>query len=202
MAFRNLRIEAELIPIEWKRPLPGDSFDQYCERIIDEQMEIDGPVNLMGVSFGGIVAQTIASNVAVHKLILISTITDKSENPLIYRAFNASGLPHLIPKTILNKSNPILNWAFEIRKKDSGLFKKIMAQTDTDFAKWALIQYLNWDSPTAKLSYMRIHGTYDKVIPFPKNDENVVPIENGSHLMILNKAKEISASINKYISIP
>ena len=43
---------------------------------------------------------------------------------------------------------------------------------------------------------MHIHGNKDLLIPLPK-DKNVTTIKGGRHFMIVDKAEEISAFINK-----
>jgi pimeloyl-ACP methyl ester carboxylesterase len=199
IAFKNLRIDAELIPVDWKPVLPNESFENYCSRLTKE-IDFSGPVMLMGVSFGGTVAQSIASVKKVDKCILISSIRNTKEFPLIYRIFGSLKLYKLIPEKLLNQYHPILAWSFGVSsQRQKELLKKMMGKTDTRFATWAIRQILKWKAPQQPVPALRLHGTKDHLIPFPKNDNKTIAIVDGTHLMVLNRAKEISGHINLYL---
>jgi len=202
-AFRNLKINAEMVPVEWLPVEKHENFEHYCSRLIG-QIGRGHQINLMGVSFGGTVAQTISQLIPVNKTILISTIQKHSELPLLYRMFAQSSIPKSIPKRVFHTYHPIISWSFGIKsKKEKELLKKVIKKTDAHFAKWALNQFLQWDGNlSGNNSCLRLHGTADRLLPMPGNAPNIVPIENGTHLMVLNKAREISKAINEFLELP
>lgn len=199
VAFKNLRLHAEMIPVEWVRVEKKESFTHYCERLI-QQLDLSKPLQLMGLSFGGVVAQSIASMLSVERCVLISTIRHPAEFPLLYRSFAFLQLYKAVPEFLLNKYHPLLGRAFGIAsERQHEIFKKVMNKTDTQFAKWAIEKILCWQPPDTNISALRLHGTLDNVIPYPKKDTATVAIDRGSHLMIMNRARELSDRINNYL---
>ncbi len=202
-AFRNLRINAELVPMNWLPVDPNESLDHYCDRMISAYINLEEEVNLMGVSFGGTVAQTISRKIKINQLILISTITNHQDLTWYMKFVHFFRLENTIPVKYLNQYNPVLKWSFGIKsKRESALLRKIIKKTDVVFAKWAIQQLLSWNKAAfVPQKNLRLHGTNDLVLPIPKKDKQLVAIQEGSHLMILNKGKELSVLINQYLSV-
>lgn len=200
-AFRNLKIDAELVPVEWLPVEKNESFSHYCDRLIDHYLPQNEPVNLIGLSFGGTVLQTISEKIPVEKKILVSSIRSTKEFPFYYHWFNYLRLIKTIPERAFSMYHPVLGKVMGVKtEKENALFKKIMEKTDGRFSKWAVHQILNWKANNTKGDVLRLHGTKDQVIPFPKQDTSTIKIEGGTHLMILNRAKEISRYIDKYLA--
>lgn len=199
-AFRNLKTEAELIPVNWLPVEKNERFSHYCDRLIDGFIPLNEPVNLLGLSFGGTVLQTIAEKIPVEKKILVSSIRSTTEFPFYYHWFNYSRLLKIIPERAFSTYHPVLGKVMGVKtEKENALFKKVMEQTDGNFAKWAVHQILNWQPNSTEGQYLRLHGSADKVIPYPVKDTSTIKIEGGTHMMILNRAKEISGFIDGYL---
>lgn len=86
-----------------------------------------------------------------------------------------------------------------IRKNDKDLFKRVLADTDIDFLKWAINIIVTWENVDLHPQLKHIHGTRDKLLPF-KNAEEAIAIENGGHLMVLDKAKQVSEVLHRVIN--
>ncbi|MGB1041724.1 MAG: alpha/beta hydrolase, partial [Flavobacteriales bacterium] len=67
--------------------------------------------------------------------------------------------------------------------------------TKTSFTKWAVNELINWKNKEKLNNCLKIHGTKDRLIPTPKDEETIL-IEGGEHFMIVDKANEISKIIN------
>jgi len=104
---------------------------------------------------------------------------------------------NLIPKMFFDPPRTIANWLFGTKQKK--MLNEILKDTDLQFAKWAVIELLNWKNKE-KLNnpILKISGTYDKLIP-PQKDNNTKLIEQGTHFMIVDEADKISSVINQYI---
>lgn len=202
-AFRNLRIQAELVPMNWLKVDPNESLEHYCDRMIDTYIDLNEEVNLMGVSFGGTLAQTISRKIKVNHLILISTITIHEELTWYMKLVHFFRLENTIPVKYLNQYNPILKWSFGIKsKRESALLRKIIQKTDVVFAKWAIQQLLKWNKEAVlPQKNIRLHGTNDLVLPIPRKAKQITAVHEGSHLMILNKGKDLSILINEYLGL-
>ncbi|MDQ8004215.1 MAG: alpha/beta hydrolase [Pedobacter sp.] len=183
--------------IDWIKPFPNEPLTDYTKRI-NEQIKHENPI-LIGLSFGGIVATELAKIIRVDKLILISSLKTKREIPLVYRLAGKLNLHRLIPYSILKKDHVLNRWLFGvIRKNDRDLFQKVLADTDIDFLKWAINVVVNWNNMQLHQNLFHIHGTNDKILPINKSG-NVIAIQNGGHLMVLDKAKQVSEVLHQII---
>jgi hypothetical protein len=198
-AFRFLKLDFidSVEHIEWITPNKDDTIETYCKKLIEKYKIQDNSI-FIGLSFGGILSIEIAKLLKPLKIILISSVRNKYDLPPIMRFLGRVGLTKLIPKRGLRKSNSLLEHAMGIKKnKEQKLFSKIMSDTDAIFAKWAISKISNWKESHENKDVIRIHGKMDKLIPFRNQVE--YPIENGTHIMIMQKANEISDILNTEI---
>jgi pimeloyl-ACP methyl ester carboxylesterase len=194
--FERLTIPGELIHIDWLTPFPGENLQQYCKRLIEEN-NLEPDQILLGVSFGGIVAIEVAKLIPVKQVIIISSVQHSSNIPLLFRIAGYLHLYKFLPYSLLKRPNIFLRFAFSpISDEDYTLLKRIVADTETSFLKWAIEQILLWrnDSPVKNL--IHLHGTSDKLFPFRSNS-NTITIPHGGHFMIYNQAAEISEIIKQ-----
>ncbi len=183
--------------VQWIKPKVNEPLTNYANRI-SKQIKDENPI-LIGLSFGGIVATEIAKIISVNKLILISSLKTRGEIPLVYRVAGQLHLHRLIPYAILKKDHFLNRWLFGvIKKNDRDLFKKVLADTDIDFLKWAINCIVKWDNTQLQPNLFHIHGTNDKILPISKSGE-VIVIQNGGHLMVLDKAKQVSEALHQII---
>lgn len=181
--------------IQWIKPKFNESLTDYVNRI-REQIKNENPI-LIGLSFGGIVATELAKIIPVEKLILISSLKTKTEIPLIYRLAGKTNFHRLIPYFILKKDHLLNRWLFGvIRKNDRDLFQRVLSDTDIDFLKWAINCIVKWDNANLHPNLFHIHGTADKLLPFRKSGK-IIAIEYGGHLMVLDKAKQVSEALHR-----
>jgi len=185
--------------VQWIKPLANETITNYAQRI-NEQIQSKNPI-LIGLSFGGIIATELAKMIPVEQLILISSLKTRTEIPFIYRLAGKFHLHRLIPYSFLKKDHALNRWLFGvIRKNDKDLFKRVLADTDTDFLKWAINIIVTWKNVDLHPQLQHIHGTKDKLLPF-KNAGNAIAIENGGHLMVLDKAKQVSEVLHQVINL-
>ncbi len=183
--------------VHWIKPSANEPLINYADRI-SEQIKDENAI-LIGLSFGGMVATEVAKIIPVEKLILISSLKTKTEIPLIYRWVGKTNLHRLVPYSILKKDHFLNRWLFGvIRKSDRDLFRRILADTDPDFLKWAINCIVKWNNLTLHPSLFHIHGTNDKLLPIHKSSE-VIAVPNGGHLMIMDKAKQVSEALHRII---
>ena len=69
-----------------------------------------------------------------------------------------------------------------------------MSVNDAKYLKWALHSLLHWKQENASKNIVHIHGDNDHIFP-SKHIKNFTKINDGTHVMILLKAKEISEII-------
>lgn len=176
--FQNLELPPSKV-IEWIDPLPAERISDYAKRLIP-QITNDNPI-LIGVSFGGMIALEMARLLKTEKVILISSGKPRLKIP--------STLIEMIPDSILTRPNGLLRWAFGTTGANAKLLDQIINDSDPEFVKWALQVATNWTPPAQIKSAIRIHGTYDQIIP-PRNATHL--IKGGGHFMIMDRSEEIS----------
>lgn len=187
----------EVTFVKWIKPQVNEKLADYVRRL-SAQIKDENPI-LIGLSFGGIVANEMSKIIPTEKLILLSSLKTRNEIPLLYRIAGKLNLHKIIPYSLL-KSNTFFNrWLFGIiRKNDKDLFQKVLADTDIDFLRWAINVIVKWDNQLLHPQLYHIHGSKDKILPI-RNAGNVIVIENGGHLMVLDKAKQVSEALHKII---
>ncbi len=197
--FAKLDIKGyELEFLEWTKPFTNESLQEYTYRlasIIDD----DAPI-ILGVSFGGMVAIEIAKKIPVSKLILISSVKVTAELPLWMRVCGKLNLNKYLPSKSYHFGESIRNYRLGIATKEEkelvGAYRK---NADLEQVKWSIHEILNWKNNWYPKTTVHIHGELDKIFPI-KNIKPTHIIKGGTHMMILNKAQEISRIINDILS--
>ena len=65
-----------------------------------------------------------------------------------------------------------------------------MSVTSEIYLNWAIHHVLHWNNKDVPSEVIHIHGTKDEIFPF-KHISNCIPIEGGTHAMIITKARKI-----------
>jgi hypothetical protein len=194
--FKYLKLEYDMIPIDWIKPKKKESIIEYSKRLITKYRinEIDN-FAILGVSFGGLIATEISKLTKPKFTILISSVETKGELSGLIKLIGKTKLLELIPEKLLNPPKSIAYYMFGTKKKE--LLNSILDDTDLNFTKWAIRELMNWKNETPLNNVIKIGGTKDKLLS-PKG-KNTILIEKGEHFMIVDRAKEISDIINKKI---
>src|SRR5688500_16092006 len=156
--FQYLKLNYELIPLDWIEPEPDEKLKVYASRLA-EKMDTSGDFILVGVSFGGLIAIEISK---IHKpalVILISSVETNSELRKMYRMIGRTGLIKWIPATFFKPPAKVAEWVFGAENKK--LLKEIINDTDVLFAKWAVEKLITWRNTTKGDNCVRIHGNKD-----------------------------------------
>ncbi len=197
--FINLKFNPlNLYFVKWIEPMQNETISSYAKRLC-LQLEETSPI-LIGLSFGGIMAVEISKIIDTEQIILLSSAKTKYEIPFIYRLAGKLHLNRYVPISMLKTANIFSYWLFNIKsKEEKELFKQILKDTDPVFLKWAIDKIVNWKNTIIPQQLIHIHGTKDKILPmyFIKNK---IRIQGGGHLMVLNKADEVSSAIAKCLS--
>ncbi|WP_052055252.1 alpha/beta hydrolase [Myxosarcina sp. GI1] len=197
--FQQLEFEGyQPVHIRWVEPEPRESIADYAKRLT-AQIKSEKPI-LIGLSFGGLIAIEIAKQIEVEKVILVSSAKNKREIPLYFRLFRWFPVHRLIPlKSLLRFVYWLAYWFFSLETVDEQkLLRAILSDTDAHFLKWAVHRVVIWNNEEVPEHICHLHGTRDRVFPisFVNADWQ---IEKGGHLMIMNRASQISALISKVL---
>lgn len=188
-AFKNIGINnVELIHIPWIDPLPSETLSQYAKRLFDITQP-EEEYNLLGLSFGGMIAAEWEKIRAPKQLFLLSTISDKSKLPWFLKLSSALRLHRIIPMSWLATPNSMNYYFFGIPKNENReVFKDILRDTDKHHLRWATNAIVNW-SNKEKSKGIRIHGDKDRLLPIKEKVDYIIP--NAGHMAVLNNAEAI-----------
>ena len=199
--FQRLRLPAgfEYYYINWIEPLNNESFHDYAQRL-SQVIGRDKDFILIGVSMGGMMAIEISKFLQPKYTIQISSALNKNGLPLWTRLAGMSGISNLVSEKLLH-SDTTHNYNFLGTKseEDIELAKAMIRNTSITFFRWAVAKIVRWENDYIPTNLVRIHGTNDRIIPFPK-EENVVSIENGTHFMVYNRAEEINKILEEKLA--
>lgn len=190
-AFVNLKIPGVSTQvIEWISPDPEESIQAYVARL-RPQIDTEQEVCLLGVSFGGIIAQELSKVIPCQQVIIVSSVQSHEEYSPLLRIARRIRMDKIIPGRFLKFLGKLLGpFFFSVETaNEKKLLKAIMQDTEIPFLKWAIDQIMIWRG-THVSGTLHIHGTSDRIFP-GKYLRNFHPIDQGGHFMIYNKAEEV-----------
>ena len=200
--FDYLSLSEELFEfyfLEWVLPTSiNESIEAYAKRMCSFIKE-ENPI-LIGVSFGGVMVQEMSKHITCKKVIIISSIQTNNELPKRLRMVQITKAYKLFPSEIISNIEKYEKYFFnDYLKKRAELYKMFLSVRDKNYLHWAIYNVLHWKQSESLSNVIQIHGNKDEVFPIKniKNIKNRYIIENGTHIMILNKAKAISNILEK-----
>ncbi|MDX2245507.1 MAG: alpha/beta hydrolase [Bacteroidia bacterium] len=189
--FSRLNLPFPIHFLKWPEPIPHESLRDYSLRMA-EQISDKEPVVILGVSFGGIIAQEISLFRPVAKILLISGILSPEELPLHF------SIMRILPLYRLSRGKwriyTLSYWSrlFGIYDKEEQALLKAIFQTFSDnYRMWAIRQLVGWKGVKTPVEIARLHGNRDRVFPIRKT-KNPDILKNGNHFMIYQEAALIS----------
>ena len=185
--------------IEWIEPFQEESLSEYCGRMA-EQIKHDGPIVLIGVSFGGIATAEIAKQRPVEKAILISSLKSDAEKPAFFKLLSKIPLYKFQNYQLRVRSLPIWGKWFGLEDEvDRAFYLKNMALFSDNYLSWSIRQLANWESSESTVDLHHIHGDADRIFPL-KYINNATVIKGGNHAMVVKKADQVSAHLKAILA--
>ncbi|MEM6597596.1 MAG: alpha/beta hydrolase [Cyanobacteria bacterium P01_D01_bin.36] len=187
------------VHIRWVDPEKGESIEAYAKRLC-LQIKDDNPF-VVGLSFGGMIAVEIAKQIKTEKVVLLSSVKDSAEVPVYFKLFRVLPIHRIFPfKSLLWAFYWLAYWLFSPEGTDQKtLLKTVLIETDPHFLKWALHKVVVWRNQDVPGNLVHIHGRRDRIFPFRFVTPNYT-VENSGHLMVMNRAEEISNLLERLIA--
>jgi hypothetical protein len=200
--FEHIELDAEHFEIHWLKwqlPEKNESLQSYAKKML-KYIHHDNPV-LIGVSFGGVLVQEMAKLINYEKLIIISSVKQRSEIPIHMKFARETGVYKYLPFGLLNyiteiEKLPLGNF-FRKRVK---LYKQYLSVSDKKYLDWAVREMVCWEQEEPIKEIIHIHGDKDKVFPV-KNIKDYINLAGGTHIMILNRFKWFNEHLPKLITL-
>lgn len=196
--FSKLSIKGvRLVHLPWVPFDKNDTLPDYAQTmaaLVDEKEPM-----MLGLSFGGMLVTEIARRRKLKQAFLVSSAKGKQELPPLNGALRYLVQGQLLPYTLLKTPNKILfDYMGAVTEKEKQLLSAIVRDSNPAFMRWALKAIVNWGNAEYPEQLIHIHGTKDKILK-PDFIKANHWIEGGTHMMIYNRADEISALISQYL---
>lgn len=187
--------------IPWLKPQHRESLESYATRM-KQVINHPSPV-LMGVSFGGMMAIEISRQLPDCRLVLVSSVKTRPELPLWMRISGNLRLNRLMPLGTWTKSSlaeKMNNDRLGVSTpEEAALARDYRKKADPAYVNWAIDRIVNWRSgylPPHR--FLHVHGESDKIFPV-KRIKSVEVMPGATHMMIYNRAAEVSALIQGWL---
>ena len=192
-AFRNLQIDGvELVHIPWIDPIKNESLTEYAGRLF-QTVTFPEKYHLIGVSFGGMIAQEFEKIQKPASLFLVSTISRSTELSGLFKLGGKLKLHKIVPGSLIKRANWISYFLFGVKSKDDKmLLREILQDSESPFFRWAMGAIVQWKN-TSRSSGIRIHGTKDKILPQKVKPE--ISIQDAGHFMIVTHGEKLAQKI-------
>ena len=198
--FRNIRLPAdqyEIHILEWLIPQKGESLLAYAKRMAD-RVSLPNAV-LVGVSFGGVMAQEMSQYLELRELIIVSSVKTRRELPRRLQFARRTRAYKLIPTRLVLSATDLRKFSVGPRsRKRLTLYQEYLSVRNKAYLDWAIRNMVCWQRVEPVEKVIHIHGDADIVFPIQYIKECEI-IEGGTHVMILNKASIISERLQKII---
>jgi pimeloyl-ACP methyl ester carboxylesterase len=198
-AFSLLNLEnISPVYVNWIEPDKDEELHQYAMRLVKD-VQISQDDVLLGLSFGGLIAQEIASEIAVKKVILLSSLrSGETLRPL----FTAAQKLHLLDLLNTNLLKSTITNGAKILLPQKDKIVKVLVEMMDDFSgeyyKWAMNQVLHWNGANVNCPVYHLHGDKDEIFPVSLVKDAVI-VKGGRHLMVAVRAAEVSQIIRDFI---
>lgn len=188
--FKNIVLPSDTFEthlLEWFVPEKNMSLAEYAQKMNKQILQNDSV--LVGVSFGGMLVQQMASLKAVRKVIIISSVKDAVELPKRMIFAKYTKIHKLLPTGLVNNVELLAKYAFgETVTKRLALYEEYLSLRDKVYIDWSIDQIVTWKQPYFPDCLVHIHGEKDAVFPIG-NIKNCISVKNGTHTMIIHRAK-------------
>ena len=196
--FSRLQVGSyELHPVRWVSPGKSAGLSDYAEKLLPQIPE-PGQAVLLGVSMGGMIAVELAKLADFRKVIIVSSAKTAREIPSYIRNLRSAGWRRKLKAARLIRLRHLIAPVMSLFGEGYNVFNEMIKDADPQFLDWSIEAVLNWNNQQVPPGVVHIHGTADPLLP-ARYISDYIPVKNGSHIMIYQKADEISKLINKVL---
>lgn len=196
LIFERITLPNEFFDVhllDWELPIGDESLTNYAQRMA-EKVTAPNPV-IIGVSFGGILVQEMASFLNPQKVIIISSVKSNIEFPLRMKIAKTTKAYRLIPTSIFSNIEKLSAFSFgkSINQRFK-LYERYLSVRDVYYLDWAIKNVILWEPTKVNQNVIHIHGDADEVFPI-ENIKKCIVVKGGTHVMILSKYKWLNENL-------
>lgn len=188
----------EVCYLDWFVPEKNETLESYVKKLA-QKITHENAI-LIGVSFGGIIVQELKKYVHPKKVIIISSVKNQYEMPLRMKITKKTKIYKLFPTGLIKKVY-LLEKYFSQRTfigKRLKLYNIYLSVNEKIYLDWAIENVLLWNRKISDPDVVHIHGKNDMVFPI-KNIKNTINVDNGTHIMVIDKYKWFNENLPQII---
>lgn len=198
--FQYTKIKGyELKILEWPLPQRHYTLAQYAQQFLS-QIDTSVPVQLMGVSFGGMICAELALLIPTQKVILVSSCQNRSELPFPIKLLKYLPLHLASPEWLIRKLAFSTRWILGFKREFGPHFQKMILKMPKNYFRYSIYYIANWNQTKQNDKLIRIHGTNDKLLWYHKIPNVTFTIEKGSHAMVFYQAEQVNECLEKVLN--
>ena len=196
----NLDEHFETQIIEHQVPDKGDLMPDYARKLAAE-IDTTEPFSIVAVSLGGMTAVEMCKFLNPEQLIIVASAKGRAELPKRYHVASKIPLYHIFGGNFLKWTTNRIRLLFEPDGESvNELSTSMLNDLDPKYFKRAVHMILQWQNTVVPEGIVHIHGEVDNTIPSKNIKEPRIMLEDGSHMMIMTRADEISAIVNQTLN--
>jgi len=188
--FKHIQLPKERFEqhlLSWFVPEKNMTLSDYALKITQDIRHEN--IVLVGVSFGGMLVQEMARHVKTKKVIVVSSVKHESELPKRMLFAKYTKVHKLLPTGLVNNVELLAKYAFgETVNKRLELYEEYLSVKDKRYIDWSIDQIVNYKQTYCPECLVHIHGDKDNVFPIG-NIKNCIEVPNGTHTMIIHRAR-------------
>lgn len=192
----GLKFESPPMPM----PEPGDSMARYARRVRD-QIGLDGPCIVGGVSLGGMVACELARITQARCVLLVGSCAHRRAIPRYY--WPVEWFSRIVPDFLIRRRAVIsarLLMHFEgLTLEQCQLVRTMATETPVTKLRRYARMILTWEAPRAyPCPIHHIHGDKDLVIPLRRVQPEAI-VAGGGHLINMTHPLEVNTFLARHL---
>lgn len=199
-AFYKIELPPGYEPVflDWIMPLPNEDFASYATRF-SKLINPNEDFILIGLSFGGMLASELAKLVNPKQLIIISSLSSYNELPWYFKLAGRVGLHKVVIPAIYKQATILNRFMGTGDREMKAIVYSYVNNIDPEFIRWSLNVIVHWAHTERLQNLVHIHGSNDHLLPCKYVKANYV-VENGGHLMVMNKADDVNRILKEVLS--
>ena len=171
-----------------------DTMNSYAQKFVP-LINQNEPFNIIAHSMGGIITMELIKYVTPQKIILLSTVKSRDEMPAKLTHMKYTNAHKLLPgRGFIGFIQLGSLFKREVLKVPGmrRLAVSMAKSNDPSFLYWCVDAIIKWKGKEDyRKDIIHIHGTKDEMFPY-RNISNAIPVEGGSHSMLLIQHKEVN----------
>ncbi len=185
--------------LHYGTPEEDMSLTDFAHSLIP-QIDTTNTFALVGVSLGGMICVELSELLNPEFTIIISSAKNSRELPFRYNFQKIVPIYNFFPGYLLTVGARIMQPIVEPdRRNNKDTFKSMLKRKKPLYMKRTVEMIINWDRTQNDTKIYQIHGDNDHTIPIKNIEPPFYLVENGSHMMTLTRADEVSEIVNDII---